>query len=90
MMASQSSRTERAPVDEAVADYIKMFPHKPALVVFNSYYFYTESLSRRNLPVSDGDTGLVLRIKFIEVVWKDRRLVFEAMVGRVYCPGEWE
>ena len=51
MMASQSSRSERAPVDEAVADWIQVvntFPHKPALVVFDSYYFSTGSLSRLN------------------------------------------
>ena len=51
MMASQSSRSESAPVDEAVADWIRVvnnFPHKPALVVFDSYYFSTGSLSRLN------------------------------------------
>ena len=60
MMASQSSRTERAPVDKAVADWIRVvnkFPHKPAHVVFDSYYFSTGSLSRPNALVSDGDAG---------------------------------
>ena len=67
-MASQSSRSERAPVDEAVADWIRvvnMFPHKPALVVFDSYYFSAGSLSRLNSPVSERDTGPVVKTKFI-------------------------
>ena len=75
MMASQSFRLERAPVDEAVAGWIRVvnkFPHKPALVVFNSYCFSTGSLSRLNSPVSDGDGGPVDKTKFIGAVRKDR------------------
>ena len=83
-MASQSSRTERAPVDEAVADWVRVvnkFPHKPALVVFDSYYFSTGSLSRLNSPASDGDAGPAVETKYIGAVRKDRLPVTDAMVG---------
>ena len=80
MMASQSSRTERVPVDEAVADWIRVvnkFPHKPALVVFDSYYFSNGSLSRLNSPVSDGDTCPVVKTEFIGAVRKDTSVLLK-------------
>ena len=58
-MASQSSRSERAPIDEAVTDWKRVVSKFP-LVMFNSYYFSTGSLSRLNFPVSDGDAGPVV------------------------------
>ena len=69
---------------------MNMFPHKPALVVFDSYYFSTGSLSRFNSPVSDGEAGYVVKTKFIGAERKDRLPVTDAMVGRVNCRGEWD
>ena len=77
MMASLSSRTEWTPVDEAVVTWIRVvnkFPHKPALVVFDTYYFSTET-----------SVLWLIKTKFIGAMRKDRLPVTEAMVGRVNC-----
>ena len=70
---------------------IPKFPHKPALVVFDSYCFSTASLNTLNPSINPTDLaspGLVVKTKFIGALTKDDVAVTEAMDGRVNCPDE--
>ena len=77
MMTSLTSRAEWTPVAEAGNDWVQVmqkFPHKPALVVFDSYYFSTASLNRLNPSISSTDShspAPVARTNFIGAVKKD-------------------
>ena len=51
---------------------LQKFPHKPALVVFDSYYFSTASLNRLNPSISSTDShspASVVRTKFIGAIY---------------------